>query len=104
MLKRFLPVREGALGLRQSDAVFHHTAALPQMIEELKSKTDCRELSAVGVSVKPRPAEGSYMPCFLVGRAIGGAMSAALGAPLVETTHQPGASRRCVYAAGGDPL
>ena len=27
--KRFLPVREGQLGLRQSDALFHHTAALP---------------------------------------------------------------------------
>ena len=102
MLKRFLPVREGALGLRQSDAVFHHTAALPQMIEELKSKTDCRELSAVGVSVKPRPAEGSYMPCFLVGRAVGGAMSAALGAPLVETTHQQGHIAAALYAAGGD--
>ena len=102
MLKRFLPVREGALGLRQSDAVFHHTAALPEMIDELKSKTDCRELSAVGVSVKPRPVEGSYMPCFLVGRAIGSAVSAALGIPLVETTHQQGHIAAALYAAGGD--
>ena len=27
--KRLLPVREGELGLRQSDAVFHHTKQLP---------------------------------------------------------------------------
>ena len=66
MLKRFLPVKQGGLGLRQSDAVFHHTAAIPQLLEELKQKTNLEELSAVGVSTKPRPAEGSYMPCFLV--------------------------------------
>ena len=30
--KRFLPVKEGQLGLRQSDALFHHTAALPGML------------------------------------------------------------------------
>ena len=27
--KKFLPVKGGQLGLRQSDALFHHTAALP---------------------------------------------------------------------------
>ncbi len=30
--KRFLPVKAGGLGLRQSDAVFHHTAALPELL------------------------------------------------------------------------
>ena len=30
--KRFLPVKPGELGLRQSDAVFHHTAALPERL------------------------------------------------------------------------
>ena len=33
--KKFLPVKEGQLGLRQSDALFHHTAALPEMLAEL---------------------------------------------------------------------
>ena len=33
--KNFLPVKEGQLGLRQSDALFHHTAALPAMLAEL---------------------------------------------------------------------
>ena len=31
--KRLLPVREGQLGLRQSDAVFHHTAQLHRLFE-----------------------------------------------------------------------
>ena len=38
--KRFLPVKEGQLGLRQSDALFHHTAALPEMLEELGREFD----------------------------------------------------------------
>ena len=60
--KRFLPVKEGQLGLRQSDALFHHTAALPEMLEELGREFDLTQISAVGVSQKPRPVEGSYMP------------------------------------------
>ena len=63
--KRFLPVKEGQLGLRQSDALFHHTAALPEMLEELGREFDLTQISAVGVSQKPRPVEGSYMPCFI---------------------------------------
>ena len=63
--KRFLPVKEGQLGLRQSDALFHHTAALPEMLKELSGEFDLTKISAVGVSEKPRPVEGSYMPCFL---------------------------------------
>lgn len=66
--KRFLPVKEGRLGLRQSDALFHHTVALPEMLAELGSEFDLTQISAVGVSEKPRPVEGSYMPCFLGGR------------------------------------
>ena len=29
--KKLLPVKEGQLGLRQSDAVFHHVAQLPEV-------------------------------------------------------------------------
>ena len=65
--KKFLPVKEGQLGLRQSDALFHHTAALPEMLAELSGKADLTKVAAVGVSAKPRPVEGSYMPCFLAG-------------------------------------
>ena len=58
-----LPVREGELGLRQSDAVFHHTRQLPEVIEALLTGFDGR-LSAIDASDRPSQSEGSYMPCF----------------------------------------
>ena len=33
--KLLLPVKKGEKGIRQSDAVFHHTVQLPQLITEL---------------------------------------------------------------------
>ena len=33
--KKLLPVAEGSLGLKQSDAVFAHVKQLPQILEEL---------------------------------------------------------------------
>lgn len=59
--------KAGQLGLRQSDALFHHTVALPEMMQELAQEFDLTQIDAVGVSQKPRPVEGSYMPCFLAG-------------------------------------
>ena len=64
--KMLLPVREGELGLRQSDAVFHHTRQLPEVIEALLSGFDGR-LSAIAASDRPSQSDGSYMPCFLSG-------------------------------------
>ena len=58
--KKFLPVKPGQLGLRQSDAVFHHTEALPGLLEQLGQQADLTRVEAVGGSVKPRPVEGSY--------------------------------------------
>ena len=65
--KRFLPVKQGQLGLRQSDALFHHTAALPEMLAQLNTEFELTQIQAVGASQRPRPVEGSYMPCFLAG-------------------------------------
>ncbi len=98
--KRFLPVKPGELGLRQSDAVFHHTAALPQLLAELKNKAPLTGIGAVGVSEKPRAAAGSYMPCFLAGVSAASAFAAARGVPLVKTTHQQGHAAAALYAAG----
>lgn len=36
-VRRLLPVKQGECGLRQSDAVFLHTKALPELSEELFS-------------------------------------------------------------------
>ena len=64
---RLLPVRQGELGLRQSDAVFAHIKSLPELSGRLFSHIREGEITAVGVSTRPRAVEGSYMPCFMVG-------------------------------------
>ena len=99
--KRFLPVKPGQLGLRQSDALFHHTTALPEMLHELAQEFDLTRIDAVGVSQKPRPAEGSYMPCFLAGVNAATAFAAARSIPLIYTTHQQGHAAAALFAARG---
>ena len=103
-LKKFLPVKKGQLGLRQSDALFHHTAALPELMRELSRKTDLEKVEAVGVSARPRPVDGSYMPCFLAGVNAATAFTLARKLPLVKTTHQQGHIAAALYAAAGPAL
>ena len=98
--KKFLPVKAGQLGLRQSDALFHHTAALPDLLAELGTKADLTQISAVGVSAKPRPVEGSYMPCFLAGVNAAAAFALGKGIPLIHTTHQQGHIAAALFATG----
>ena len=98
--KKFLPVKAGQLGLRQSDALFHHTAALPDMLAELGTKADLTQIGAVGVSAKPRPVEGSYMPCFLAGVNVAAAFALGKGIPLIHTTHQQGHIAAALFATG----
>lgn len=102
--KRMLPVAEGQLGLRQADAVFHHTAALPALLGEIEAEgLLCpQNIAAVGVSERPRPVEGSYMPCFLAGVSFAAAFSAALQTPLVRTSHQQGHMAAARFAARKD--
>ena len=85
---RLLPVKQGALGLRQSDAVFSHIKSLPELSDRLFSNLDPDAVTAIGVSTRPRAVEGSYMPCFLVGISHGKLLSDALHVPLVEVSHQ----------------
>lgn len=103
-VKQFLPVRSGQLGLRQSDALFHHTAALPGLLHALGEKADLTRVQAVGVSARPRPVEGSYMPCFLAGVSAATAFCASRGIRLVRTTHQQGHIAAALYAAGDRDL
>ncbi|EFB76617.1 glycoprotease [Subdoligranulum variabile] len=98
--KKFLPVKAGQMGLRQSDALFHHTSALPQMLLELGEKTDLSRIGAVGVSAKPRPVEGSYMPCFLAGVNTATAFALARKIPMFKTTHQQGHIAAALFATG----
>ncbi len=86
--KVFLPVPKGQKGMRQSDAVFHHTKQLPHSLVTLEKEADLTKVQAVGVSVRPRPTADSYMPCFLVGKAFAYAFAASKGLPVVEISHQ----------------
>ena len=101
--KKLLPVKSGERGLRQSDAVFHHTQQLPQMMEELLSGFDGK-IDAVGVSSRPRDVEGSYMPCFTVGLSAARCLSAAMKAPLYTFSHQSGHIAAAAYSAGNTQL
>lgn len=98
-LKNPLPVKEGERGLRQSDAVFHHTAALPALMECAKEAVSGEKILAVGVSARPTDREGSYMPCFLSG--VSAAKGVSLGADcgLYSFSHQCGHIMAALYSA-----
>ena len=97
---RLLPVKQGELGLRQSDAVFAHIKSLPELSGRLFSHVRKEEITAVGVSTRPRAVEGSYMPCFMVGYSHAKLLSDALGVPLVEVSHQQGHVAASLWSAG----
>ena len=97
---KLLPVRPGELGLRQSDAVFHHTKSLPELSGRLFSNLDGKTVRAVGVSTRPRAVDGSYMPCFLVGYSHAQLLAQALHVPLFECSHQQGHVAASLWSAG----
>lgn len=96
--KKLLPVKDGELGLRQSDAVFHHTRQLPDIIEELFEKARLTP-DFIGVSVRPRLNDRSYMPCFLCGRGLAHSIAAINNIPVYETSHQIGHILAALYSA-----
>ena len=96
--KKLLPVPKGGRGLRQSDCVFHHTAQLPQVTEQLLETPAA--LNGVCASTTPRMQEGSYMPCFLVGAGAGRIAAKASGVPFYETSHQHGHIAAAAFGAG----
>ncbi|MBO4339179.1 MAG: peptidase M22 [Clostridia bacterium] len=87
--KKLLPVKKGEKGLRQSDAVFHHTVQLPSLIEELfvefNGGIDC-----IGVSSRPCDKDGSYMPCFLTGVSVAESLGSVFKKNTYEFSHQQG--------------
>lgn len=97
---KLLPVKLGELGLRQSDAVFHHTKSLPELSSRLFCDVEPNSISAIGVSTRPRAVEGSYMPCFMVGYSHAKILSDALHVPLVEFSHQEGHVAASLWSGG----
>ena len=108
--KKLLPVKPGEKGIRQSDAVYHHTQQLPDvlaaLLEDYKKEyglVDTADLAdsirAVGVSTRPRRIDGSYMPCFTVGMGHAKNIAALLNVPLYEFSHQEGHIAAALYSA-----
>lgn len=95
-VKRPVQVKEGEHGIRQSDAVFSHVKSLPEVLTEIGAQ----ELTAVAVSTRPRDVEGSYMPCFLAGKAVAIGIASLGGVPLYEVSHQWGHLMAALYGAG----
>ena len=100
-LRKFLKVKQGEKGLRQSDALFQHVKNLPELFEALAGsagKSECEAaaddltsgIAAVAYSSRPRPVDGSYMPVFLAGESFARSLAALAGIPALPFSHQEG--------------
>ncbi len=100
-LRKFLKVKQGEKGLRQSDALFQHVKNLPELFEALAGsagKSECEAaaddltsgIAAVAYSSRPRPVDGSYMPVFLAGESFARSLAALAGIPALQFSHQEG--------------
>ena len=97
--KKLLDVKEGELGLRQSDAVFSHIKNFPILANELREVIKDYSIAAVGVSTKPRDVEGSYMPCFLSGKSVAEMIASTHNVPVYEFSHQAGHIIAALYSS-----
>ncbi len=98
---KLLPVKQGELGLRQSDAVFSHIKSLPELSGRLFSHVqEDHRIRAIGVSTRPRAVDGSYMPCFMVGYSHAKLLSDMLHVPLIEVSHQQGHVAASLWSTG----
>ena len=99
-IKKLLDVKMGEKGLRQSDAVFSHIKNFPVISDKIREATRGYQIKGVGVSTKPRDAEGSYMPCFMTGKAVAETLAACFDVPLCEFSHQSGHVMAALYSSG----
>lgn len=88
--RKMLLVKPGERGLRQQEALFQHVDNLPGLLEMTLTEEVRRGMAAVAFSVRPRPVEGSYMPCFKAGETVARTIAASLGVPVYEFSHQEG--------------
>lgn len=95
-LRKLLPVKEGEKGLRQSETVFYHNKALPELLSQVLQTSDI--VKAIGVSDRPRNVQGSYMPCFTLGDGYAKTLSAALKLPIYKFSHQQGHIAAAIFS------
>ena len=98
--RRLLTVVEGERGLQQSQGLFQHVKNLPDMIGQVMQGAP--QICAVCASVRPRPAEESYMPVFRAGESQARAAAALLRVPFYPVSHQEGHVRAAMVDAGID--
>ncbi len=101
--KKLLPVNDGQLGLRQSDAVYHHTQNLPVLLKNLIDKCG-NDYGCISASYAPRDCDGSYMPCFSVGTGFADVLSASFKCNLNMFSHQAGHIAAALYSSGQTQL
>jgi len=101
-IRKIIDIKEGMRGIRQSDGVFVHLKELPKLFDKLSC--DMKDVSAVGVSTRPRNVEGSYMPVFLAGESFAKVIAKSLGVPLFSYSHQDGHIMAGIMSSGADEL
>ena len=98
--RKLLEVSDGQVGLRQSEAVFKHIKNLPDIVSEAVELCEKDCIKAVGVSDRPRNKEGSYMPCFMAGKAVAESIASVLKVPCFRFSHQSGHIAAALLSAG----
>jgi N6-L-threonylcarbamoyladenine synthase len=101
--KAILKVKNNACGLRQSDAVFEHVTGLSDVFKRVM--IDIKEKpAAIGFSKTPCDFEGSYMPCFTVGKMLAESIDSAYGVKCYAFSHQRGHIAAALYSVGKPKL
>ncbi len=95
--REVLNVKQGERGLRQSQALFEHIGNLPEVIRQMGFDSGGL-IAAVAVSERPRRIEGSYMPVFKAGEAVGKSYSSLSGAQYFGFSHQEGHIAASLYS------
>jgi len=70
------------------------------LVERLFEHMDPKIIARIGVSTRPRPLDGSYMPVFCAGQNAARMLASALGVPIVETSHQQGHLAAGLFSCG----
>lgn len=98
--RKLLVVPQGKRGLAQSEMVFQHTRSFPVLFAEIIRKLGTISFQAVGVSVRPRSVNDSYMPAFLVGKGIAAVIALTQGLKCYELSHQENHIYAGLWSAG----
>ncbi len=100
--RQIIDIKEGMRGIRQSDGVFVHLKELPRLFDKLE--IDMKRVRGIGVSVRPRDIEGSYMPVFTAGESFAKVIAKSLGVPLFEYSHQDGHIMAGIFSGDHEEL